>query len=59
MLSCLSVLESKFSPAANLGQAARENAWQAVIGFIISDAGLTVLAVITIAKSGSLDTFKN
>lgn len=40
---------------AFLGQAAGENVWEAVIGFIISDAGLAVLAFIAIAKSGSFD----
>jgi len=41
---------------AYLGQAAGDNVWQAVIGFIISDAGLAILAFIAIAKSGSFDT---
>ncbi len=41
---------------AFLGQAAGENVWQAIIGFIISDAGLAILAFIAIAKSGSFDT---
>ena len=40
---------------AYLGQAAGENVWQAIAGFIISDAGLAVLGMIAIAKSGSLD----
>jgi LIVCS family branched-chain amino acid:cation transporter len=44
---------------AFLGQAAGENVWQAVIGFIISDAGLSVLAFIAIAKSGSFDNLVN
>lgn len=44
---------------AYLGQAAGENVWQAVIGFIISDAGLAVLAFIAIAKSGTFDTLVN
>jgi branched-chain amino acid:cation transporter, LIVCS family len=44
---------------AYLGQAAGENVWQAVIGFIISDAGLTVLAFIAIAKSGTFDALTN
>ncbi len=40
---------------AYLGHAAGENVWQAVLGFIISDAGLSVLAFIAIAKSGTFD----
>lgn len=44
---------------AYLGQAAGENVWQAVIGFIISDAGFAVLAFIAIAKSGTFDTLIN
>ncbi|WHY79430.1 branched-chain amino acid transport system II carrier protein [Neobacillus sp. WH10] len=44
---------------AYLGQAAGENVWQAVSGFIISDAGLTVLAFIAIAKSGTFDALTN
>jgi LIVCS family branched-chain amino acid:cation transporter len=44
---------------AYLGQAAGENVWQAVIGFIISDAGLSVLAFIAIAKSGTFDHLVN
>lgn len=44
---------------AYLGQAAGENVWQAVIGFIISDAGLAVLSFIAIAKSGTFDTLVN
>ncbi|MDF2903469.1 MAG: branched-chain amino acid transport system carrier protein [Bacillus sp. (in: firmicutes)] len=44
---------------AYLGQAAGGNVWQAVIGFIISDAGLAVLAFIAIAKSGTFDTLVN
>ncbi|WP_147533331.1 branched-chain amino acid transport system II carrier protein [Bacillus marasmi] len=44
---------------AYLGQAAGENVWQAVIGFIISDAGLSVLAFIAVAKSGTLDALIN
>lgn len=44
---------------AYLGQAAGENVWQAVAGFIISDAGLAVLGMIAIAKSGSLDHLVN
>ncbi len=44
---------------AYLGQAAGENVWQAVVGFIISDAGLAVLAIIAIAKSGTLDQLVN
>jgi branched-chain amino acid:cation transporter, LIVCS family len=44
---------------AFLGQAAGENVWQAAMGFIISDAGLSVLAFIAIAKSGTFDTLVN
>jgi LIVCS family branched-chain amino acid:cation transporter len=44
---------------AYLGHAAGENVWQAVIGFIISDAGLAVLAFIAIAKSGTFDALNN
>lgn len=44
---------------AYLGQAAGENVWQAVAGFIISDAGLSVLAFIAIAKSGTFDNLIN
>lgn len=44
---------------AYLGHAAGGNVWQAVIGFIISDAGLSVLAFIAIAKSGTFDTLIN
>ncbi|GGI13449.1 branched-chain amino acid transport system II carrier protein [Gottfriedia solisilvae] len=44
---------------AYLGQTAGENVWQAVAGFIVSDAGLAVLAFIAIAKSGSFDTLVN
>ena len=44
---------------AYLGQAAGENVWEAVIGFIISDAGFAVLAFIAIAKSGTFDTLVN
>ncbi|WP_338449914.1 branched-chain amino acid transport system II carrier protein [Niallia oryzisoli] len=44
---------------AYLGHTAGENVWQAILGFIISDAGLAVLAIIAIAKSGSLDTLVN
>lgn len=44
---------------AYLGQAAGENVWQAVIGFIISDVGLTVLAFIAIARSGTFDALTN
>ncbi|MEH7438720.1 branched-chain amino acid transport system II carrier protein [Neobacillus drentensis] len=44
---------------AYLGQAAGENVWQAVIGFIISDVGLTVLAFIAIAKSGTFVALTN
>jgi branched-chain amino acid:cation transporter, LIVCS family len=44
---------------AYLGQAAGENVWQAVIGFIISDAGFAVLVFIAIAKSGTFDTLIN
>jgi branched-chain amino acid:cation transporter, LIVCS family len=44
---------------AYLGQAAGENVWQAAMGFIISDAGLSVLAFIAIAKSGTFDTLIN
>ncbi|MDF2558345.1 MAG: branched-chain amino acid transport system carrier protein [Bacillales bacterium] len=44
---------------AYLGQAAGENVWQAVAGFIISDAGLSVLAFIAIAKSGTFDHLIN
>ncbi|MFD4705503.1 branched-chain amino acid transport system II carrier protein [Gottfriedia sp. NPDC058432] len=41
---------------AYIGQAAGENVWQAIIGFIISDAGIAILAFIAIAKSGNFDT---
>ncbi|MGJ7911673.1 branched-chain amino acid transport system II carrier protein [Neobacillus sp. LXY-1] len=41
---------------AFLGQAAGKNVWEAVIGFIISDAGLAVFGFIAIAKSGTFDT---
>ncbi|MBS4218381.1 branched-chain amino acid transport system II carrier protein [Bacillus sp. FJAT-49711] len=44
---------------AYLGQAAGENVWQSVMAFIISDAGLAVLAFIAVAKSGSLNTLVN
>ncbi|MEH7072838.1 branched-chain amino acid transport system II carrier protein [Neobacillus drentensis] len=44
---------------AFLGQAAGENVWQAVSGFIISDAGFAVLAFIAIARSGTFDTLIN
>lgn len=44
---------------AYLGQAAGENVWQAILGFIISDAGLAVLAFIAIAKSGTFDSLVN
>lgn len=44
---------------AYLGQAAGGNVWQAVIGFIISDAGLSVLGFIAIAKSGTFDALVN
>ncbi|WP_081799470.1 branched-chain amino acid transport system II carrier protein [Neobacillus jeddahensis] len=44
---------------AYLGQAAGENVWQAVMGFIISDAGLAVLGFMAIAKSGTFDTLVN
>jgi branched-chain amino acid:cation transporter, LIVCS family len=44
---------------AYLGQAAGENVWQAVGGFIISDAGLAVFAFIAIAKSGTFDILVN
>ncbi|MEH7130965.1 branched-chain amino acid transport system II carrier protein [Neobacillus drentensis] len=44
---------------AYLGQAAGENIWQAVIGFIISDAGFAVLAFIAIAKAGTFDSLIN
>jgi branched-chain amino acid:cation transporter, LIVCS family len=44
---------------AYLGHAAGENVWQAAMGFIISDAGLSVLAFIAIAKSGTFDTLVN
>jgi branched-chain amino acid:cation transporter, LIVCS family len=44
---------------AYLGHAAGHNVWQAVIGFIISDAGLAVLAFIAIAKSGTFDILVN
>ncbi len=40
---------------AFLGQAAGENVWQAVSGFIISDAGLALVSFIAIAKSGSFE----
>lgn len=40
---------------AYLGQAAGENVWQAVFGFIVSDAGLAVLGFIAIAKSRTFD----
>lgn len=41
---------------AYIGQAAGENVWEAIIGFIISDAGIAILAFIAIAKSGDFDT---
>ncbi|WP_129691937.1 branched-chain amino acid transport system II carrier protein [Gottfriedia acidiceleris] len=41
---------------AYIGQAAGENVWEAIIGFIISDAGIAILAFIAIAKSGNFDT---
>lgn len=44
---------------AYLGQAAGENVWQAVLGFIISDAGLALLAFIAIAKSGTFQSLVN
>jgi LIVCS family branched-chain amino acid:cation transporter len=44
---------------AFLGKAAGENMWPAVFGFIISDAGLAVLAFIAVAKAGSLNTLVN
>ena len=44
---------------AYLDQATGENVWQAVIGFTISDVGLTVLAFISIAKSGTFDALTN
>lgn len=44
---------------AYLGQAAGENVWAAIIGFIISDAGLAVLAFIAIAKSGTFESLLN
>lgn len=44
---------------AFLGHASGEHVWQAVIGFIISDAGLSVLAFMAIAKSGTFDTLIN
>ncbi|MDQ1147748.1 LIVCS family branched-chain amino acid:cation transporter [Bacillus sp. SORGH_AS 510] len=44
---------------AYLGQAAGESVWQAVTGFIISDVGLTVLAFIAIAKSGTFEALTN
>jgi LIVCS family branched-chain amino acid:cation transporter len=44
---------------AYLGHAAGGNVWQATIGFIISDAGLAVMAFIAIAKSGNFDTLNN
>lgn len=44
---------------AFLGQSAGENVWQAVIGFIISDAGLSVLAFVAIAKSGTFGSLIN
>lgn len=40
---------------AFLGQAAGGNVWQAVSGFIISDAGLALVSFIAIAKSGSFE----
>jgi branched-chain amino acid:cation transporter, LIVCS family len=44
---------------AYLGHAAGVNVWQADMGFIVSDAGLSVLAFIAIAKSGTFDTLVN
>jgi branched-chain amino acid:cation transporter, LIVCS family len=44
---------------AYLGHAAGENVWKADMGFIISDAGLSVLAFIAIAKSGTFDALVN
>lgn len=44
---------------AYLGQTAGENIWQAVLGFIISDAGLALLAFIAIAKSGTFQALVN
>lgn len=44
---------------AYLGHTAGVNVWQGVIGFIISDAGLAVLAFIAIAKSGTFDNLVN
>lgn len=40
---------------AYLGQAAGENVWQGIVGFIISDAGLALLGFIAIAKSGTFE----
>jgi LIVCS family branched-chain amino acid:cation transporter len=44
---------------AYLGQAAGENVWQSITGFIISDAGLAVIGFMSIAKSGTFDTLVN
>lgn len=44
---------------AYLGYVAGENVWISVSAFIISDAGLAVLAFIAIAKSGSLHSLVN
>lgn len=41
---------------AFLGQAAGENMWKSIFGFIFSDATLSILAFIAIAKAGSFDT---
>jgi len=44
---------------AYLGHAAGQNVWQSVVAFIISDAGLAVLAFIAVAKSGTFDHLLN
>lgn len=44
---------------ANLGNAAGDNVWQAVTGFIISDAGLAILGFIAIANAGTSDILAN
>lgn len=44
---------------AYLGHAAGEKVWQAVSGFVISDAGLAVLGFIVIAKTGTFTILVN
>ncbi|WP_255602209.1 MULTISPECIES: branched-chain amino acid transport system II carrier protein [unclassified Caldibacillus] len=44
---------------AYLGNAAGDNVWQAVTGFIISDAGLAILGFIAIANAGTSDILAN